>query len=243
MNIILSFTSGGTELYYQYVVLLTGISGLITIIPAYFLYQRDYERRKRCGVVTGRKNALFAGEVILLLLLGLALALYGNMLVSMLDFLDATDYNAQMELIEEGQSLFTMMLWMGIVAPIAEELIFRWLIFLRLRDYCKHPWVAALITAVLFGIYHGNVVQAIYAAMLGFFFAMVIEWTGNKWSSICLHVGANVCSIFVSEVVVEMPGVKAGAAILYLFAIGLAVLIYGLHYLIRMGEEQTTRFE
>lgn len=51
-----------------------------------------------------------------------------------------------------------MIFWMGIVAPAAEEMIFRWLIYLRLRDWLKMP-VAAVISGLIFGIYHGNIVQ------------------------------------------------------------------------------------
>ena len=38
-----------------------------------------------------------------------------------------------------------MIFWMGIIAPAAEEMIFRWLIYLRLRDWLKMP-VAAVIS-------------------------------------------------------------------------------------------------
>lgn len=51
-----------------------------------------------------------------------------------------------------------MIFWMGIIAPAAEEMIFRWLIYLRLRDWLKMP-VAAVISGLIFGIYHGNIVQ------------------------------------------------------------------------------------
>lgn len=73
-------------------------------------------------------------------------------------FINSSTYQESMTRITEGKSLLMMIFWMGIIAPAAEEMIFRWLIYLRLRDWLKLP-VAAVISGLIFGIYHGNIVQ------------------------------------------------------------------------------------
>ena len=96
-----------------------------------------------------------------------------------------------------------MIFWMGIIAPAAEEMIFRWLIYLRLRDWLKMP-VAAVISGLIFGIYHGNIVQGIYASILGTAFAWILEMSGNIYSSMLLHMGANIWSLLISEYALDL---------------------------------------
>ena len=70
---------------------------------------------------------------------------------------------------------------MGIAAPFAEEVIFRWLVFLRMRDNMR-VITAALFSGLTFGIYHMNLLQGVYATIMGLLFALILEWRGNIWS-------------------------------------------------------------
>ena len=75
-------------------------------------------------------------EGILLLLVGASLATFANMLVALLqNVLNVQEYQENMAQITNGKSLFMLIFWMGVIAPLAEEIVFRWLIYLRLRDY------------------------------------------------------------------------------------------------------------
>lgn len=244
MNLILTFSGEGIELYYRWAIRLIGVADLIVFALLWLFYRKDHSDRVTCGVVEKKRNSLFLGEIILLLLLGAALSLYMNELVSFLSFLiDKTEYINQMERLENGHSVFSLILWMGILAPLGEEAVFRWLVYLRLRDYCKHAWVAALVSGVLFGVYHGNAAQAVYASVLGFCFAMLLEWTGNKWSSVLLHIGANTGSIFLSEVVSGFPDHLLSATIVYLLLAFLAVLTFGFNYFKNMHRDHARRLE
>ena len=151
-------------------------------------------RRIAGGLIPVQKKVrLSLPQILLLLLAGAGLAQYGNFLMAMLQsFISSTTYQDSMTRITEGKSLLMMIFWMGIVAPAAEEMIFRWLIYLRLRDWLKMP-VAAVISGLIFGIYHGNIVQGIYASILGTAFAYILEMSGNIYSSMLLHMGANIC--------------------------------------------------
>lgn len=57
-----------------------------------------------------------------------------------------------------------------ILPPLAEEIIFRGLIFTYLKKAGIGMLLANLIQAVLFGVFHMNLIQGIYAALLGFLF-------------------------------------------------------------------------
>ena len=65
-----------------------------------------------------------------------------------------------------GQSdTFSMFLYASILAPVSEELIFRGYILQTLRPYGKK--FAIVLSAFLFGIFHGNLLQTPYAFLMG----------------------------------------------------------------------------
>lgn len=61
------------------------------------------------------------------------------------------------------------------VAPLVEEIVFR-LIFLRAGRMVLPFWAANLIQAVLFGIYHGTVMQKIYGFVMGLIIGCVFYY-------------------------------------------------------------------
>ena len=97
------------------------------MIPALFFYRRDKVRRIAGGLIPVQKKVrLSLPQIFLLLLAGAGLAQYGNFLMAMLQsFISSTTYQDSMTRITEGKSLLMMIFWMGIVAPAAEEMIFR----------------------------------------------------------------------------------------------------------------------
>ena len=236
-------TSGGTG--YEYVVEMTGITGIITIIPCAFLYKRDRERREYGKLIPKPSGCpLPTAAIPLLLMLGAALALYGNLIISFFsDLINMEDYAAEMEMLEEGKSFLILVFWLGIVAPIAEEAVFRWLVYLRLRDRFGIG-ISVILSAAFFGIYHGNLVQALYAGMLGAVMALTLEATGNIWPSVLLHVGANVFSLGLEEINsgLESAGAAAaGTVYLLLMAVLLGFLIAGLVWVIKQGRKRDCR--
>ena len=84
------------------------------------------------------------------------------------------------------ESLMFSIITVAIIVPIAEELFFRGLIYGRLRQAMK-PMVAILISSIVFGIFHGNVVQGVYAFFIGCALALVYEKTDSLLLSIFGH--------------------------------------------------------
>lgn len=62
----------------------------------------------------------------------------------------------------------------GLIAPLAEEVVFRGLVFNRMRRYYS-PTAAIIASGVLFGIYHGNIVQGVYGCCMGVLLAYTYE--------------------------------------------------------------------
>lgn len=242
---LLLLTHGGldvTDAYYQWVVVLTGITGILTMIPAVYFYRRDKVCRLAGGILPSKKmERLDWKEAVWLFVMGAALAQYANILVGMLQIIfNITDYQDLMTKITDGKGIGMLILWMGIVAPIAEEMIFRWLIYLRLRDSMRVAGAAA-ISALIFGIYHGNVIQAVYAGILGAIFAWFLEMTGNIWSSVFLHAGANIWSLLLSEYGITLVMNQQYTVISFIYIFLLIAMVTGIAYFNRKGSVRKYR--
>lgn len=88
----------------------------------------------------------------------------------------------------------------GIIIPIVEEIIFRGLIFNRIK-FQYNLTAAMLISSVVFGIYHGNIIQGIYATMLGVCLAYTYNKTKNILIPIFIHISANTSVLGLSSLV------------------------------------------
>ena len=85
-----------------------------------------------------------------------------------------------------------------LVIPIAEELLFRGVVYKRLKLY--FGVTPALIgSALIFGIMHVNLVQFLYAAVIGLFLAFVLEKTGKLSMAVLGHIAANLAAVLRTE--------------------------------------------
>lgn len=81
-----------------------------------------------------------------------------------------------------------------ILAPIIEELTFRG--FMQTRFSRAMPTTAAVIAVgVIFGAVHGNLVQAIYASLLGILLGEIFVHGGSIYASVLCHFGFNLSSL------------------------------------------------
>lgn len=109
--------------------------------------------------------------------------LLGTLLFSLglswlLEPLQLTDNNT-MELFEGMRSDVLCLLLLMFIGPLTEELVFREGILRSLLEKQWSAWAAALTAAVLFAIVHGNLYQAIPAAILGFVLGLFYLRSGN----------------------------------------------------------------
>lgn len=108
--------------------------------------------------------------------------------------------NPAAEAILDGNFILTL-IYVSIVAPIIEELIFRKLLLDKLRRFGDVP--AILISGITFGLFHMNLSQMFYAAVLGFIFAYVTLRTNRIRYAIILHMMINFISTAISPFATE----------------------------------------
>ncbi|MCD7956657.1 MAG: CPBP family intramembrane metalloprotease [Lachnospiraceae bacterium] len=96
-----------------------------------------------------------------------------------------------------ASSFFMQLFGPGLLVPIAEELIFRGLLYARMRTRLQ-AGPAIVISALLFALYHGNPIQMIYAFPMAVVLALLYERGGNLIYPILFHMGANLTAILIA---------------------------------------------
>lgn len=95
-----------------------------------------------------------------------------------------------------------------LLAPVYEELVFRGISLSSSRRAftCRHSdAIAILLSALLFALYHGNLVQFCYALPMGILLALLATWTSSLLPSILLHITINVSSYFTGMLPFALP--------------------------------------
>lgn len=129
--------------------------------------------------IWAKGNAMKPGSFLVLLCLFLSGQLIYQivmMIVEMILNSFGLSVLAGMEAVSMDTDNFGMFLYGGILAPITEELLFRGLIQRTLRPYGKR--FAILCSAFTFGIFHGNLLQAPYAFLVG----LVLGYVASEYS-------------------------------------------------------------
>lgn len=104
-------------------------------------------------------------------------------------------YNASVGLATTG-NIWLMIIATGIMGPIAEEITFRHFILQPNRRVSDK--YAIIISALSFGIMHGNIIQGAYTFILGLYFAKEDLKENNLMPSLIMHMTINTSSVLIS---------------------------------------------
>ena len=101
--------------------------------------------------------------------------------------------NAGAENIAGGNAFGTFMIAV-IAAPVVEEILFRGIVLRSIRKFSP-VWASILISSVLFGVYHLNIVQAAYATFMGIAAGILYEKKRNLLFPILVHFANNLITM------------------------------------------------
>ena len=120
------------------------------------------------------------------------------------------------------------------IGPVLEELLFRKLLIDRTRRFGEKA--AIVLTALCFGLYHGNLNQFMYAFTVGLFLAYVYCRTNRILYTILMHIFLNGLSAMLL-VIAPASGQAADNSVEFiligLFILIITTLILGVIYLYR----------
>ena len=111
-----------------------------------------------------------------------------QMLVEWLLNLIGLSAMAALEMATVETNTVSMFLYAGFLGPIAEELLFRGLLLRSLE--CRGKRFAIFATALMFGMFHGNILQSPFAMLVGLVLAYVALEYSIVWA-IILHIFNN----------------------------------------------------
>ena len=110
-----------------------------------------------------------------------------------------------------------------VVVPIVEEVIFRGLIYTRMKKAMKVP-AAIVLSGLVFGLMHGQILWITYTFIAGILFAVVMEKTRSLKASIVLHMALNSVSAVLGGI--EITGLAAYVVILIAVMLMVGALCY-----------------
>lgn len=136
-------------------------------------------------------------------------------------------YSALMEQLIGGNIWLSLFVTV-ILAPLAEELLFRGVTMKKAQKIM--PFMTAnVLQAVLFGIYHMNLIQGVYAFVLGMLLGFTAEYFHSIWASILLHAfvnaSAEVLSNLPAAITETVPGI-IGMAVVGVVLLFVAAKLY-----------------
>lgn len=177
---------------------LGGIAMLIGVLPVIPVFrregQRDGERRAGSGETVRRsgkrERVVFFIRTVVTVLLALSTSIAVNILFSQLHLLERSETYTEVSERQYGVWFPAGLFLYGILSPFVEEIVFRGVIYNRMKR-CFTIKQAVILSALLFGVYHGNLVQGLYGFLIGSLIAYTYEKFNGFFFAILFHAAAN----------------------------------------------------
>lgn len=177
--------------------ILNFVNGLLNLVILYVFFYRVYNKRGGDDI----KSPLFLGKKGLwIVIFGMSSSIALNNWFSMFGLFETiTTYE------EVSESIYYGDLWMifartAVLAPLLEEMLARGLLYRGISILIGRV-PAMVLSSCVFALMHGNLLQGIYAFLLGMMFAYIYDrFDRNLWAPILAHMSANVISVLGTSV-------------------------------------------
>ncbi len=206
-----------------------GILSIVYAILALLIFGFWYWKMDKGGMGRVRAEQSMNLQILVpLALLAVGLQYLSGFLTAIAGALQPGWMESYKDLVESSgitEGSFLMSVYSCVLAPISEECTFRGVSY----SYAQRGLPIVLATALqalLFGVFHLNMIQGIYAAFLGLFLGYVCWKGGSLFLSILFHAAFNIIGTFFSRYLYfGMEGEMSG--ILFAF-LGAALTLAGL---------------
>lgn len=195
-DVYVKFVNELLEFSIQNIAYITVLTGLLSIPLLWNMMRRDKKFNRI--IITKDKKSLPIYAYLFIIIGGITLCIALNNIISFIQLSEISEaYQGT------SQALYSIrfryqLLGLGIIVPMAEELLYRGLLYSRFKVYIS-PGKAMFFTSFLFASLHGNIVQMLYAFIVGFTFAWLYEKFGNVWAPITAHCIMNLTSVCLTK--------------------------------------------
>lgn len=203
-----------------YVLIISQIAAFIVFGIWYKKQNKGREVRHLTQVVHGRT----IGNIVFL---GIGLQLFTSLFMQVIYRIAPNALNEYADLVETvgiGQANAVSLLATVVLAPIVEEIMFRGVTMRLARKAGAGFLVANLIQAVAFGIYHFNLVQGIYATVLGLVLGYVAYRYDSIYPSILMHLVYNFAATILNALAEFLPDTIVTMVVMVIVMAGTTVI-------------------
>lgn len=169
----------------------------VLVLP-FLLYMIKKDRICRGETVCGRLNfEKSVGIFIFALMCNLGFTVLGNLLIQAVSAVFSMEIS---NTVQEGlfsSNVIMQLMGIGIVVPVMEEVLFRGLVYNRFKDYNKE-WLSGILGAAVFAIYHGNLMQIIFAFPMALIITETYRRNKTLAAPILFHVTVNISSVLIT---------------------------------------------
>lgn len=189
----------GTEFMTNLLVASTAVYGIVVLLWYKLAYVKKYTAEKREAF---KENVLKGKVLISLVIVAVGCYCFDILVATVVSIISPEALEAFNSLMDSALGGDELMAFLAVVilAPIAEELLFRGIIF---RMLVKH-WseiAAVIVSALLFGIFHMNLMQAIYVLPIG----LLLGYTAYKCKSVLPCILIHMINNFMPYVLGVLP--------------------------------------
>lgn len=167
--------------------LVNGLSMLISVLLLIPMLRRELAVHRESVDNEAFRKAL---NVILTIILATSSSIGLNILLTLTGFVQTSATYQDVAKQQYGVVFGVGAVLFGLISPVAEEIVFRGLVFNRMRRYCQAA-VAIIASGVLFGVYHGNLVQGLYGTCMGILLAYAYKRMHSFFVPCLFHAVAN----------------------------------------------------
>lgn len=183
-TMIAGLTGNGSAIIAAIAFLITGI------VCLKFFAKEDIvkaEKKIKSRPVLGKMPAAWAAMAVAVP----AMVLGFNYLFELLGITNLSEAYKQTSEIQYAAAVPLALIVNGLIAPLVEEIIFRGVVYNRMKENNKLI-TSVIISALVFGVYHQNIVQGAYAFLMGCVIAVCYEWFGHFFVPVAVHMVSNI---------------------------------------------------
>lgn len=200
-----------------------------TMVPVFVIgYPVIIAMLGKKGMDTLEKHTMSVKDMIVAFMMCYGLLIIGNWIgigiTTVIGLAKGSEVTNPLFNIVQSGNVWLNALYTVILAPVFEEIIFRKIICGKLVKYGQG--VAIVTSALIFGLFHGNLSQFFYAFFLGLFLAFIYVKTGNVKYNIVLHMMVNAMGTVVSVLIMQSLDLETSAGMI---GMGIySICIYGI---------------
>ncbi len=228
---IAQFIFGATNESYM----LCKIIGSLVALPIVFTdYKNDLMLQGRYGDKPQfSKDKLW--NILAVIGITICLSVSLNNLISMSPLVQISDEYQNANDAFYGSSIWLELLGSALITPLLEEVLHRGVVFGRLRRMVG-ALPAVFMSALIFAILHFNIVQFVYAFLLGIVFALFVEKSGRLYPAIIAHMVANTLAVIRTETGILSETVDKSV---FAWSVSIVLLIIGVIVMVAYSKQNS----